>query len=79
MYNAEPYVLTDAIKANVTELYFGSDADWLEEADLIQRIYRDCEFLKEKLKILESERNKLRKDYMRLKYSNHTTSKEEES
>ena len=76
MYDAENYVLTDAVKANVTELYFGRDADRGEQAKLILRIYRDCNFLKEKLNELEDERDDWRRKYIKLKYEKHKEGEE---
>ena len=67
MYIGEPYVLTDAIKANVTELYFGSDADFLEQSKMIQAIYTDCDMLQMKLENLEEDVKNWRYKYYKLK------------
>ena len=79
MYDAEPYVMTDAIKANVTALYFGSDADWLEEAKTIQQIYSDCDRLKERIASLEDDVDHWRRSYMKLKIELNKVSNKEES
>lgn len=67
MYFGDPYVMTDAIKSNVTELYFGSDADFLEQSKMIQTIYADCDKLQIRLKDLEEEVSDYRRKYIKLK------------
>lgn len=79
MYDAEPYVMTDAIKANVTSVYFGDSADWLEEANTIQQIYSDCDRLKERIASLEDDVNHWRRSYMKLKIELNKVSNKEES
>ena len=79
MYNEKNYVMTDAIRSNVTELMFRGRIDLVYDSKLIQKIYNDCEFLDERLQRLEEECNDWRKKYMKLKFQTRKVTEEEES
>lgn len=53
MYNADTYNMLDAIKANAVALLY--EEDDLETANLLERIFRDAEGLRIRLRDLEAE------------------------
>ena len=53
MYDAENYNMLDAIKANTVAMLYEDDD--LETANLLEKIFRDVEFLRIRLNDLEKE------------------------
>ena len=64
MYYNDNYNMLDAIKANVVELHSGETDDYLEDAELLEKIFRDIEGLRIRMADLEKEIKDYRKAAM---------------